>query len=175
MMRLRRIHKDDLENIFIIRNIQGIYSQCRQYAPLHWESHLEWYDWQRKDPNTEMFVFEDMVSTYSEKPVLVGVCGLTSIDWINRRAEFSCYINPTFHKKGYGTAALEELFDFGFYSLNLNSIWGETFEGNPAYHVFTKKLDMTVEGTRRQFYYKDGKYIDAHLLSITRSEWEARS
>ena len=53
---------------------------------------------------------------------------------------------------------------------NLNVIWGETFEGNHAYDMFLK-LGMKHEGTRRQFYFKEGKHIDAHLVSITRQEF----
>jgi len=158
---LRRITEDDLPALFCARNHPAIMNMCRQYAPLHWDDHLDWFEWQRKDPKTEMFI----------APNDSGVVGLTSIDLIARKAEFSCYIDPSMQENGYGKLALNELFNFGFNDLNLNLIWGETFEGNPAYKIFTDKLGMNHDGTRREFYYKDGKYINAHLVSITRKEW----
>ncbi len=101
----------------------------------------------------------------------VGVCGLTDIDMVNRTAEFSLYIDP--HKQGhsYGTEALKELIWYGFQVLNLNHIFGETFEGNPAISMF-EKLGFKKDGTRRSFYYREGEYVNAHLYSILRSEYQ---
>ena len=100
----------------------------------------------------------------------VGVCGLTDIDWINRRAEFSLYVAPEQHRKGLGHRALNLLFAEGFGTLNLNLIWGETFKGNPAAIMFLK-AGMKKEGTRREFYYRNGIYTDAILYSIRRDEF----
>ena len=105
---------------------------------------------------------------------LVGVCGLTDINLIHRRAEFSLYIFPEYHRRGYAKDALKALFRHGFDDLNLHSIWGETFDGNPALSLFTDKLGMVYEGTRRQFYFKNGKYVDAHIISLTKEEFYER-
>jgi RimJ/RimL family protein N-acetyltransferase len=93
---------------------------------------------------------------------------------VNQRAEFSLYIDPNFHKRGFGAAALRTLLSHGFMNQNLNVIWGETFEGNPAYDMFLK-LGMKHEGTRRQFYYNEGNFIDAHLVSITKQEYREQN
>ena len=100
----------------------------------------------------------------------MGVCGFTSIDHFNRRAEFSLYIAKEHQKHGYGAEALRVLFNHGFLDLGFNCIWGETFEGNPATKTF-EKIGMKREGTRRQFYFKNGKMIDAHIYSVLGSEW----
>lgn len=102
--------------------------------------------------------------------LLVGVCGLTSIDWINRRAEFSLYLGPEHQGQGLGEAALRALCAHGFNVLNLNCIWGEAFDGNPAIKMF-ERVGFKEEGRRRQFYYREGKYIDAVLFSLLRSEY----
>jgi RimJ/RimL family protein N-acetyltransferase len=102
---------------------------------------------------------------------IVGVAGLTSIDRLARRAEFSLYIGPEHHGEGYGRKALIALFTKGFRDLGLNLIWGESFDGNPAIRLF-ESLGMIREGTRRDFYFKDGRFIDAHLFSIRSTEWK---
>jgi hypothetical protein len=104
---------------------------------------------------------------------LVGVCGLTSIDWVNRRAEFSLYIDPDRQKDGLGKAALQTLLHHGFMTLGLNCIWGETFDLNPAAKLF-EGLGFIKEGSRRDFYYRDGRFIDAHLYSLLRRHWDNR-
>lgn len=145
------------------RNRPEIYKWCRQVGLISETDQTKWMQSQNDDSRIRMFevIAKD----------LVGVCGLTDIDLINRRAEFSLYIMPEYQGKGYSKPALQTLFTWGFKSLGLESIWGETFQGNHAAEIF-KAMGMIFEGTRRNFYYKDGQFINADLFSILRSEWK---
>jgi UDP-4-amino-4,6-dideoxy-N-acetyl-beta-L-altrosamine N-acetyltransferase len=163
---LRRIEEKDLEQLRTWRNNPTIYNWCRQNNLISKENQLEWFDRQNSDPALRMFVFGENHA--------IGVCGLTDIDLINRRAEFSLYIAPEYQKQGFAPLALKELFDYGFYTLGLNVIWGETFDDNPALKLFLR-MGLTVEGYRRDFYYKQGKFIGCHLLSLKRAEWDQLS
>jgi RimJ/RimL family protein N-acetyltransferase len=146
------------------RNDFSIWKWCRQNDLLSYKSHAAWFDKISESPLIKMY------SIINENNC-VGICGFTDIDRLNRRAEFSLYIGPEYQRMGYAKDALKTLFSHGFLNHNLNVIWGETFEGNPAYDMFLK-LGMKHEGTRRQFYFKEGKHIDAHLVSMTRAEYE---
>lgn len=161
---LRRIESADLSAMFKWRNDLRIWQWCRQSSPLHWDNHISWFDRQSKDDRLSMF----MVVKDSKA---VGVCGLTDIDLINRRAEFSLYIDPDCQKKGLGQASLKTLFCHGFRDLGLNRIWGETYDGNPAIFLFIRKLGMDLEGTRKEFYYRDGRFIDSHLIGINATKF----
>lgn len=145
------------------RNDYRIWATCRQNDLIAYDDQLEWYEKQRKDPSIRMYAIW-------AAETLVGVCGLTSLDPWNRRAEFSLYIGPEHQKRGYAKAALKTLFDHGFRTLGLNLIWGETFDGNPADKLFDE-LGMRVEGTRREFYFREGKFIDAHLYALLSRDW----
>jgi RimJ/RimL family protein N-acetyltransferase len=176
---LERISESDLKFMFECRNEPEVYKWCRQNAPLHWKTHLEWFDWQRKDASTEMFSIcvdahcgDPIVDQRITEKVVVGVCGLTGIDKVNGRAEFSLYIAPNYWGKGFGEGSLKTLFKWGFDALRLNRIWGESFEGNTAWGLF-EKLGMEKEGVRREHYYRDGRYIDAALFSIGASSFNA--
>lgn len=170
MLKLRRIEESDLRSLFNMRNDPRVFQWCRQFAPLHWEKHLDWYHWQAKDPSTEMFIILHYDPERKHLHYDIGACGLTSIDHASRRAEFSLYIDPNYQGKGHGKTALSMLLDFGFKQLNLNRIWGESFDGNPAIKMF-EGLGFKKEGTRKEFYYRDGEYVDAHLYSIGKTEW----
>lgn len=162
---LRRIKPEDLAPAFEARNDPSVYTWCRQNAPLHWANHLDWYNWQAKEPSVSMFTIE-LGSSFA------GVCGLTDIDLVNSRAEFSLYISPKRQRAGLGENALILLLDYGFDVLGLNRIWGEVFDGNDkALHIF-KKLGFLKEGIRREFYYRGGRHIDAHLVSINRAGFD---
>ena len=162
-VRLAPLDSKYLETIREWRNVEEIRSWCRQNDLISDLNQAEWYEKVRKDPSIKMYAVLDPSSE------IVGVCGLTSIDLYNRRAEFSLYIAPTRQQEGFGRRALKCLVLHGFRNLGLNCIWGETFEGNPAAKMF-EEIGFKKEGTRRQFYFKGGKFIDCHLYSILVSE-----
>jgi RimJ/RimL family protein N-acetyltransferase len=151
-----------------IRNKEEIRKWCRQIGLIDDTQQDAWHKKISSDPTIRMYAIKDIEASNNR---IVGVCGLTDIDHVNQRAEFSCYIFPDQHRKGYASEALLVLFQHGFNDLNLNMIWGETFEDNPAYYLFKYKLHMTEEGIRRNFYFKNGRFINAYLLSISRKEF----
>ncbi len=163
-VRMRRIDERDLAFLFVSRNNPEVYKWCRQNSPLHWESHQEWFKWQRTDPDTEMFT---VISDNGP----IGAAGLTSIDKVNGRAEFSLYIAQEHWGNNYGSQALKTLFAWGFGALRLNRVWGESFDGNPAIDLF-KSLGMEFEGVRYDYYFRSGSYVDAHLFSISSADFD---
>ena len=70
--------------------------------------------------------------------VLIGMCGLENISWENRNAEISIIIDPDQQRKGYGAQAVALLLDQGFNFLNLENIFGECYNCNPALIFWSK-------------------------------------
>ncbi len=160
---LSTIDSCDLDVLRAWRNDPGIYKWCRQENLINDVDQLAWFGSLKNNPRVRMY-------SIIGGDHFVGVCGLTDIEPINRNAEFSLYISPDSQKEGFGVMALKTLLDLGFKWFNLNMIWGETFEGNHALKIFTS-LGFKQDGIRRQFYYKNGKYLDCHLVSILKEEW----
>lgn len=145
------------------RNDPNIYKWCRQETILNPWEHDTWLERIKTDKSIKMFgILADRG--------YVGVCGLTSIDRHNQKAEFSLYIEPKTQGLGYGSSALSELLSIGFNDMNMNRIWGETFPSNPALKMF-KSLGMREEGVIRHAYWKGGGFIDSVIVSILRTEW----
>lgn len=145
------------------RNDYSIWRWCRQNDLISDQAQERWMQRQDEDPSIKMYSI--LVSGN-----IVGVCGLTSIDLYNRRAEFSIYIASEHQKKSYGKWALQTLIDHAFLNLNLNIVWGETVGENPAMEMF-EKVGFQKEGVRREFYFKDGNYQDSTLFSIGLDRW----
>lgn len=157
------IFEADLPQMLQWRNHPSIMRWNRQSDYLTEARHREWFD--NLDYNTTR-----MYAVRKTTGPLVGIAGLTSIDWAIARAEFSLYIGTEYQRMGFGKAALELLLDHGFVTLGLHMIWGESFTGNPAQKIFDA-VGMKRDGVRRDFYRKNGEYVDAHLFSILRREW----
>lgn len=156
-----------MEEVRAWRNDHRIWQWTRQNDLIADIEQKDWFDQQAKDPTIKMY---RLVLSDGESARTVGVCGFTSIDYRNGRAEFSLYIAPGFQRQGLGRRSLGILLAHGFENHGFRLIWGETFDGNPAAKVF-ETLGFKKEGTRRAFYYKGGKYLDAHLYSILKEEW----
>jgi RimJ/RimL family protein N-acetyltransferase len=159
------------------RNHPAINAFTRQNGILSATQMMKWREKIEYDPTIEMFGIEAEIS-HNIDTVLdiinIGTCGLTSISQTHGTAEFSLLINPQYHRQGYGRAALIELLKYGFKNLRLNTIFGETFCGNPALKMF-KELGMVEEGTARERYFKNGKYTDSHFVSILAREAREQS
>jgi RimJ/RimL family protein N-acetyltransferase len=156
------------------RNDHAIWRWSRQNDLISDVSQRAWFERVSKDTTTRMYCVELTLHGEKAEKYLVGACSLSAIDFAHRHAEFSIYIDPAAQGRGNGKRALSLLLAHGFQNLGLHQIWGETFEGNHAAKMF-ESLGFRHDGTRRQFYWKDGKMIDSHLVSILREEWLATS
>jgi UDP-4-amino-4,6-dideoxy-N-acetyl-beta-L-altrosamine N-acetyltransferase len=164
---LQAFSSEDNNDARHCRNNPKVRGWCRQVGLIDWRQQDLWFDRQSDDPSIKMFSI-----LQTDSIGFLGACGLTDIDHINRRAEFSLYIHPSRHGKGFGRRALLTLLKFGFDELNLNRIWGETMEGNFAINLF-ETIGFEREGTRKEFYFKNGHYLDAHLISIGRDQFNS--
>jgi diamine N-acetyltransferase len=105
----------------------------------------------------------------------IGNVGLHQIEWTNRAAEFGIFIgDKSFWNTGYGTEATHLTLKHGFETLNLNRIYLYVFETNPGAIRAYEKAGFVHEGKLRQSIYRYGRYIDVLLMSILRSEWDAK-
>jgi RimJ/RimL family protein N-acetyltransferase len=165
-VKLGTVQRSELPQLLEWRNDRRVWKWCRQNDLITPPQHEQWFETMSRDAAIRMYTIWD-----EKIQKVVGVCGLTSIDTLNQRAEFSCYIGPKHQRRAYASKALKTLFSHGFHNLNLNGIWGETYEGNPAGKLF-ESIGMEREGVRKEFYFRDGVFIDAILYSVLRRNWK---
>ena len=149
------------------RNDYSIWKWSRQNDLLLMQNQT---DWLNSLPHRGDAKYYSIVSLTNNG---VGVCGLSDIDPVSRRAEFSIYIAPNEQGCGYAKPALKTLISHGFNNLGLNTIWGETFTENERASKLFESIGFKLEGVRRSHYFKDGKFTDSKLYSILFDEWKA--
>lgn len=157
---LRSPKLTDLNRMFDGRNDPRNWQWFRQHTCLNYDNHLEWYSKVIKDSSVEMLLAFDSSDT------CLAVMGLTSIDRVNSRAEISYYEV----RNEVGLEPIRTLVRHAFCNQNLNQVWAEIFDGSPYRSKF-ESLDFQLDGTLRDFYFRNGKYINAHRYSLIRS-WE---
>lgn len=97
----------------------------------------------------------------------IGNIGLSSIDWVNRKAELGMLMgDKSFLNRGYMSEAFALVTEHAFETMNLHKLYaGTETDNNPSVALF-KKMGWRIEGTLRGETYRDGKYIDVVRFAI---------
>lgn len=103
---------------------------------------------------------------------LIGGIGL-SVEERHQHAELGYWVGVPYWGKGYATEAAREMLRHGFEDLKLNRIFAGVFAGNPASEQVLLKIGFTHEGTMRQHFLKNGRFLDDQFYGILASDWHA--
>ena len=114
-----------------------------------------------------------------EKEVLIGYCGITNIDFKNRRGEISFLVDPDRVKdeKLYREDFLSVLYMLckcGFEELNLNKLFTETFSFRKNHLRILEEFGFKSDGTLRSHHFTCGQYYDSIIHSLLFSEWKQK-
>lgn len=161
---LRTIEEDDLE--FLRDNINN--PEVRTYLTMRKPVNLE----------QERQFFENVIS--DDKDVHLAICneeeivGVISLEENQKEirvAEIGVWIDPEYHKNGYGTEAAELITNYGFEELNYHKVIARAYEKNEGSNKIWKRLGFTKEGTLRDHIYRNGEFEDANVYGVIENEW----
>lgn len=107
-----------------------------------------------------------------ESNICIGQLAIFLVDNKNHFCEIEYALGSNFHRKGYATEAVKSILAFGFSKVNFHKMQVCHKEGNAASQGVIRKCKFTYEGTLRDFFYMDGKYIDRLYYSILKEEYE---
>lgn len=107
---------------------------------------------------------------YVDKKI-VGLVGLTDINFVNGNAELSLIIDPKQHGNGYGKMCVQKILDYGFNTLRLKYIYGECYYCNQNIGFWQKMCEkynaITVDLPYRKFW--NGQHHHSMYFTIS---WE---
>jgi RimJ/RimL family protein N-acetyltransferase len=108
----------------------------------------------------------------SQTDSLLGVCGLTHVDHVNRTAELGIFIGEKSRwGKGYGTQATRLLLEFAFSLLNLNSVMLQVYDFNERAIRCYQKCGFSTVGRRREARLIAGRAHDVVVMDILAREF----
>jgi RimJ/RimL family protein N-acetyltransferase len=164
---IRAIEIEDLPTIQHWRNDEKLRQFFREYREFSSTQINDWYYSMLKDNRFEMFVIVDL-----DIREIVGVTGITYIDWPNRHGDVHFYIgkDSKWIDDVYSPQAIKLILNYGFKFLNLNKLWAEIYEIDRKKLEFFKIIGFKTDATLREHYFHNGKYYNSHLLSLLKSE-----
>ncbi len=121
----------------------------------------------RQPPAELLFIIEEL-DTHTP----IGSCGLHSIDWLDRKAEFGIAIGePEYWGRGYGTDATRTLLEVGFSWYGLHRIYLRVVEDNLRAIRAYERAGFKHEGMERESVLINGKYKNLLVMSILADEF----
>lgn len=168
-------------------------------APRREDLDGNWYEWfsdpeiteflaDRYWPNTiesQLNFYESTVNS-KERLVLsvcliendeqIGICNLSSINWVHRYADIAFVIGEKKYQNG--TIAIEVmtlLLQIAFQRLNLLNLKSIHLSVHPSTPVIEKIFGFRECGRLEKIYNYKGKYVDSIISQLTKEDWVERN
>ena len=108
----------------------------------------------------------------SDGDVLIGFISLHDIDHRSRHAFIGVFIGESEYRgKGYGAEAVRLVLEYGFNTLNLHNIALSVHADNCEAVACYQKVGFKDAGRRRDWIFKNGRYIDVIYMDILAREF----
>jgi len=104
---------------------------------------------------------------------LVGTAGLINLDYGRKSIEWGYGVDPDLWGNGYVLKIQEDLKTYAFEALGLNRLHGITMVNNERTIASVTAAGAQKEGILRDFYCKDGAFIDGWQYSILAKDYFA--
>ncbi len=168
LIALRALEKEDLETLRNWRNSKHIRKSTREYKLLNMINQKNWFESiHSNNPQSDI-----MFGVLNQRKKLIGVTGLTYIDWKNRQSEISIYLSyENWQKRKEAKETLQLVMDYGFGELNLHRLWVEIYSTMPENVMLFKNMKFIKEGQLRQKLWRNGKWWDSFIYSKLAKEY----
>ena len=171
---LRAIEKEDLPFLQAWRNDENLRKYFREWRDFSLAQKEKWYDQMIFDDRFQMFVIESRDKMFSRKSRMLGVAGITYVDWVNRHGDVHFYIgkNGQWIDNTVAPIAFEVILDYGFNTMNINKLWAEVYQIDEKKLDFFTRRGFSIDASLREHYYYQGQYYTSHILSMLKKEYD---
>lgn len=128
------------------------------------EEHTAWFESLEKAHDRICMIFE-------ANGTPVGVVQFFDISTTDRKCKWGFYLGVDDLPKGLGTIMGELAISYAFQNLRVDQILGESISHNYASQKFHEKLGFVQEGRIERQVYRDAKWLDIILFSISKDHW----
>jgi len=164
---LRPLEEEDLDRCMRWINNPEITANLERRLPMSRTLEQEWLTGQYKSEKGF-----SLAIVLKDGDHHIGNCGLHSIDYVNRNAEFGIMIGEKEQwGKGYASEAARLIINYGFNQLGMHRIFLHVYSHNERAQRVYEKVGFRLEGSMRESYFRGGRYYDTLIMSILESEW----
>ncbi len=168
---LRRPEPTDVPRMYQYRNNWEVARSLYGFVPGMSRKDLdEWVEFHRQQRNEIVWVIAD-----KGDDTCLGHVGLYNIDHRVQKADLGLCIGAADRwGKGLGKEIVAAVTTFAFSQLNLHLVRLRVLATNHRAVKLYQSLGFQQDGCLRHDQYRDGQFMDVLVMSILRTEWEAR-
>lgn len=168
---LRPLSLADTDELFALTDANRAY--LRQWLP--------WLDAVQSAADTRAFlqtvlrqIAEDQGfgAAICHQGAIAGIIGYNSLDGVNRVGTIGYWLGAAHQGQGLMTAACRALVNYGFTGLGLNRQVIACATENHRSRRIPERLGFRHEGTLRQAAWLYDRYVDHHLYSCLKQDWQ---
>jgi L-phenylalanine/L-methionine N-acetyltransferase len=158
-MIIRHAELSDLQGIKAIYQQEHAFSNTLQ---LPYQSDSLWEERLKKASNNHYSLV-----AISDSNEIIGQISLITIDIPRRRhvVTFGMGVSISHTGKGGGGELLKSALDMADNWLNINRVELEVYCDNTAAVKLYQKLGFEIEGTAKNYAFKNGEYVDSHFMA----------
>ena len=104
----------------------------------------------------------------------LGIVRISNIDLINRSMCVGGDIDPRFQGNKYAKIMYKLIFKYGFECMNMHRLYLYVLEDNIKARNCYEKVGFITEGMQREAIFNNGKYKNYLIMSILKSEYQAK-
>lgn len=169
---LRAAERDDIPRFVAWLNDYRTSRTLDIRAPQSIPMEEAWFEQMVADQGKVRYLFTARLLA-DDRPI--GTVGLFHLDLVNGSAGLGIMVGaPGDRGRGHGTDMLEALLRFGFASLRLERIWLDVYDFNPGARRVYERVGFAHEGVLRHAFFREGRFVNVHRMSILAGEWRAR-
>jgi RimJ/RimL family protein N-acetyltransferase len=164
---LRAIETDDLRQLQSWANDPDIqYMLGGWHFPTNMNDQQNWYNSLSCSSNNQRFMI------VNEENTVIGMSNLVNINFKDGNAEHGLLLDEKYRGRGYGYKVVLATMNYAFNELRLNRLETTIIANNAAsMHLFLDKCGWRQEGVLRNWYFRQGKFIDKIYLGILKEEF----
>lgn len=107
----------------------------------------------------------------AETNIPVGQIHAGQIDYHNLNCMIGFEVLKSFHRRGYGSDAVETFLDYLFYDVGLNRVGVGIYDYNKASREMVESLGFILEGRLTKWIRRGNEFHDKLLYGIMADEW----
>lgn len=161
---LREVQESDLSQILEWRNSERIRNFSYNNSVIDPADHRRWFENLKQVSNRKVLVFE-----CDHRPA--GVVQFFDFDFEKRECKWGFYLGLENLPRGAGSEMGRLALTYAFDRLGIDRIAGEAISHNSKSIHFHKKMGFSQEGILEHQVFRDEKWLDIVLFSITRQQW----
>jgi len=165
----RPIEFEDLE---ILLHLHNDMSTLLQLSSVEMFSMSEQEDWWKALSKSRKVQRYSIVEISEDK--IIGSCKIQNIDHINRNCEIGLDILSAFRHKGFGKKSYEMILEYLFMHFNMHMVYLRVSDFNLHAKKLYENIGFVETGRFKECLYRDGRYWDYILMTLTKTEYMAK-